>query len=129
MNRTSQRTPNRTSDPDVQLFAALADPVRLAIVRELANSPEVCACDFTSCCDVRQPTVSHHLKVLREAGIVESERRGSWIFYRLAPEAISRLGTLAREFVPGNFIPVRELARPGRGTAARLSATPARSPN
>ena len=78
-------------DPDVRLFQALADPTRLAIVRELAGAPEVCACDFSSCCDVRQPTVSHHLKVLRDAGLVESSRRGTWAFYRLVPEAVTEL--------------------------------------
>jgi len=82
------------ADPDVQLLQALADPTRLAIVRELAGSTEVCACDFTSCCEVAQPTVSHHLKVLREAGWVSSERRGTWIWYRLRPEAISRFGEI-----------------------------------
>jgi len=82
------------ADPDVQLLQALADPTRLAIVRELAGSTEVCACDFTSCCEVAQPTVSHHLKVLREAGWVTSERRGTWIWYRLRPEAISRFGAV-----------------------------------
>jgi ArsR family transcriptional regulator len=82
-------------DPDVRLLQALADPTRLAIVRELAGAAEVCACDFSSCCDVRQPTVSHHLKVLREAGVVESERRGTWIYYRLAPAAAERLRELA----------------------------------
>ena len=85
------------SDPDVTLFQALADPTRLAIVRELAGAPEVCACDFSSCCDVRQPTVSHHLKVLREAGVVETERRGTWIYYRLAPAAADHLRAFALE--------------------------------
>jgi ArsR family transcriptional regulator len=84
-------------DPDVRFFQALADPTRLAIVRELAGAPEVCACDFTSCCDVRQPTVSHHLKVLREAGVIEPERRGTWIFYRLAPSAVERLKAFTAE--------------------------------
>ncbi|HET7030976.1 MAG TPA: metalloregulator ArsR/SmtB family transcription factor [Candidatus Limnocylindrales bacterium] len=84
-------------DPDVRLLQALADPTRLAIVRELAGSAQVCACDFTSCCDVRQPTVSHHLKVLREAGIIEAERRGSWIWYRLVPAAAERLRSIAGE--------------------------------
>src|SRR5947207_527264 len=60
----------RPTDPDVRLLAALADPVRLDIIRELAGSNEVCACDLTDCCQVSQPTVSHHLKVLREAGAV-----------------------------------------------------------
>ena len=77
------RTRTTLVDPDVRFFAALADPTRLAILRELAGADQVCACDFTSCCDVRQPTVSHHLRVLREAGIIESERRGTWIYYRL----------------------------------------------
>ena len=66
----------RDLDPDIRLLAALADPARLAIVRQLAADTETCACDFTDCCDVAQPTVSHHLRVLREAGIVTSERRG-----------------------------------------------------
>jgi ArsR family transcriptional regulator len=84
-----------STDPDVRLLQALADPIRLTIVRELAGQPEVCACDFTSCCDVSQPTISHHLKVLREADVIEGERRGTWIFYRLRPEAAARLARIA----------------------------------
>ena len=99
-------------DPDVRLFQALADPTRLAIVRELAGAPEVCACDFTSCCDVRQPTVSHHLRVLREAGVVETERRGTCIYYRLAPAAADRLRGLASELSgTPRLIPVSALRR------------------
>jgi ArsR family transcriptional regulator, arsenate/arsenite/antimonite-responsive transcriptional repressor len=102
-----------TTDPDVQLFQALADPTRLAILRELAGSTEVCACDFTTCCDVRQPTVSHHLRVLREAGIVEAERRGTWIYYHLAPAVADRLRALASEFSgTPTLIPVSALRRP-----------------
>lgn len=101
----------KTADPDVRLLQALADPTRLAIVRQLASDPEVCACDFTSCCDVGQPTVSHHLKVLREAGVVVSERRGSWIFYRLSPDVALRLDGIVRGLVPGGLIPVAELTR------------------
>ncbi len=111
MTRTSKPSGTRHLDPDVQLLAALADPVRLAIVRELAASNEVCACDFTTCCDVRQPTVSHHLKVLKEAGIVESERQGSFIYYRLQPAAAARLASIAREILPGNVIPLSEVTR------------------
>ena len=74
------------TDPDVKLLAALADPVRLSIVRQLAGSDDVCACDFTECCTVSQPTISHHLKVLREAGVVTSQRRGTNILYSLAPD-------------------------------------------
>lgn len=111
MTRNPKPSATRHLDPDVQLLAALADPVRLAIVRELAASSEVCACDFTTCCDVRQPTVSHHLKVLKEAGIVESEREGSFIYYRLQPSAAARLGSIARAILPGNVIPLAEVTR------------------
>ncbi len=92
--------PARSIDPDIRLLQAAADPVRLAILRELAGGDEVCACDFTSCCDVAQPTVSHHLKVLREAGWVTSERRRSWVYYRLRPEAVERFRHIAGELAP-----------------------------
>jgi ArsR family transcriptional regulator, arsenate/arsenite/antimonite-responsive transcriptional repressor len=85
----------RQTDPDVRLLAAAADPTRLAILRQLSESPEVCACDFTACCDVSQPTVSHHLKVLREAGWVDADRRGAWVWYALRPEAVARFRELA----------------------------------
>jgi DNA-binding transcriptional ArsR family regulator len=91
----------KSLDPDIQLLAALADPTRMEILRELSGAPEVCACDFTDCCSVSQPTISHHLKVLRDAGAVVSERRGNWVFYRIAPNLIERLGGIARTLVPG----------------------------
>ncbi len=103
--------PKRSTDPDIRLLAALADPTRLAIVRQLAGSSEVCACDFGSCCDVSQPTVSHHLRVLREAGVVIDERRGTWVWYRLAPDAAGRLAAIARDLVPGSFIPATQVGR------------------
>lgn len=106
-------------DPDVRLLAALADPTRLAIVRQLAADLETCACDFTDCCDVGQPTVSHHLRVLREAGIVTADRRGQWIFYRLAPETAERLGVIARGLVAGGLVKVPNLL------AGRNSPVPA----
>ena len=74
----------------------------------------MCACDFTACCDVSQPTVSHHLKVLREAGWVESERRGTWVWYRIRPEAVDRMQELAGGFAPGP-------AQPLAGTSRKLS--------
>jgi len=80
----------RTSDPDVRLLAALADPVRLSFVRQMAENDGVCACDFSECCTVSQPTISHHLKVLREAGVVQSERQGTNIIYSLAPDFTRR---------------------------------------
>ncbi len=80
----------RSTDPEVQLLAALADPVRLSIVRQLAEGDGVCACDFTECCDVSQPTISHHLRVLREAGVVTSVRQGTNIVYSLSPDLTAR---------------------------------------
>ena len=106
MARTKKTT---ILDPDIRLLAALADPTRLAIVRQLAADTETCACDFTASCDVGQPTVSHHLRVLREAGVVTSERRANWIFYRLSPDVAGRLGTIAGSLVPGGLIPVADL--------------------
>src|SRR5260221_9269158 len=72
-------------------FKALADPARVAIVNRLAAADEVCVCDFVAALDLAQPTVSHHLKVLRDAGLVESSRRGTWAYYRLVPEAVGAL--------------------------------------
>src|SRR5215468_10774010 len=72
-------------------FRALSDPARVAIVNRLAAADEVCVCDLNTTLDLTQPTVSHHLRVLRQAGLVESSRRGTWAFYRLVPEAIEQL--------------------------------------
>jgi ArsR family transcriptional regulator, arsenate/arsenite/antimonite-responsive transcriptional repressor len=72
-------------------FKALADPTRVAIVNRLAGADEVRVCDFVAALDVAQPTVSHHLKVLRDAGLVESSRRGTWAYYRLVPDAVGAL--------------------------------------
>ncbi len=98
-------------------------PTRLAIIRQLAASTETCACDFTSCCDVGQPTVSHHLRVLREAGLVTSERRGQWIFYRIAPGTSERLGAIARTLVPGGLVPVGDLLRSRKTAELSTGAT------
>ena len=117
------RARTQPTDPDVAFFAALADPTRLAIVRELAGADTVCACDFTSCCDVRQPTVSHHLRVLREAGVIESERRGTWIYYRLTPAAADRLRAFATELERGSqLIPASSLARSAESAATSSTA-------
>jgi ArsR family transcriptional regulator len=72
-------------------FKALSDPTRVAIVNRLAAAEEVCVCDFVASLDLAQPTISHHLKVLREAGLVESSRRGTWAYYRLVPESVAAL--------------------------------------
>jgi ArsR family transcriptional regulator len=72
-------------------FKALADPTRISIVNRLASADECCVCDLTEAFDLSQPTISHHLKVLRDAGLVESSRRGTWAYYRLVPEAVQQL--------------------------------------
>lgn len=74
-------------------FGALADATRLQVLSIIANSPagEVCACDFVGPLGKSQPTISHHLKVLSEAGLVEGERRGRWIWYRIATAAVTAL--------------------------------------
>ncbi|MFL5681005.1 MAG: ArsR/SmtB family transcription factor [Chloroflexota bacterium] len=90
----------RLADRDVLLLQGAADPTRLTILRQLAASDGVCACDFTACCDVAQPTISHHLKVLRETGWVRSERRGSFVYYHLMPDAVARLGAISGALAP-----------------------------
>ena len=72
-------------------FRALADPTRVAIVNRLAAADECCVCDLTAAFDLAQPTISHHLKVLRDAGLVTASRRGTWAYYRLEPEAVQAL--------------------------------------
>jgi ArsR family transcriptional regulator len=71
-------------------FKALADPTRVSIVNRLAAG-ECCVCDLTAVFELSQPTVSHHLRILRDAGLVEAERRGTWAYYRLVPEALERV--------------------------------------
>ncbi|MFG2105659.1 ArsR/SmtB family transcription factor [Micromonospora chersina] len=76
------------------MFKALGDPVRLRLMSMIASVPEMCVCDLTPAFDLSGPTISHHLKVLREAGLVDSERRGTWVWYRVKPEAFRQLGAL-----------------------------------
>jgi ArsR family transcriptional regulator len=87
-------------DPEVALLQALADPSRLAIVRKLASDGEAGAGEFSACCPVAQPTISHHLKVLRQAGIVASHRHGTSIRYRLHPRATRTLSRLVNSLLP-----------------------------
>ncbi|MBP2580507.1 ArsR family transcriptional regulator [Streptomyces sp. PvR006] len=77
-------------------FKALSDPVRLRLLSLIAShrGGEACVCDLTGPFDVSQPTISHHLKVLREAGLVDSERRGTWVYYWVLPAALARLSSL-----------------------------------
>jgi ArsR family transcriptional regulator, arsenate/arsenite/antimonite-responsive transcriptional repressor len=75
-----------------RVFKALADPARVKILNRLATSPEpVCVCEFTEPLGLSQPTVSHHLKKLLDAGLLEREQRGTWAYYSLRPDALGGL--------------------------------------
>ncbi|MGC5249137.1 ArsR/SmtB family transcription factor [Gordonia sp. DT219] len=78
------------------LLKALADPVRLRLLSEVAAHPggEACVCDISGPFDVSQPTISHHLKVLRQAGLMTSERRSTWVYYRVNTQALQQLSVL-----------------------------------
>jgi ArsR family transcriptional regulator, arsenate/arsenite/antimonite-responsive transcriptional repressor len=77
-----------------ELFRAIGDTYRLRILATLARSTnDVCVCDFTDAFPINQATVSHHLRILREAGLVTHERRGTWVYYRLAPDALNQIET------------------------------------
>lgn len=76
-------------------FKALADPVRLRLLSIIASAgSEICVCDITPQFDVSGPTISHHLKVLRESGLVDCERRGTWVYYWPVPDRLAWLSTL-----------------------------------
>lgn len=80
-----------------RMFKALGDPIRLRLLSRITSAPggEVCVCDITGDdIDVSGPTISHHLKVLREAGLIEGERRGTWVYYRPVSANLRRLGDL-----------------------------------
>ena len=87
------------------LLKALADPHRLRIVATLARADaDVCVCDLHDGIDVSQPTVSHHLRLLKEAGLLASERRGTWVYYRLTDDAHQRIRALLDLILPEKVI-------------------------
>ena len=95
------RVDDRDRATDAGLFKALADPHRLTMLATLARAQdEVCVCDFTAALPLEQPTVSHHLKILRDADLVTCERRGTWVYYRLAAGARERIDAAARSLIP-----------------------------
>ncbi|RBM07234.1 transcriptional regulator [Streptomyces sp. PT12] len=88
-----------------KVFKALGDPVRLRL-RLLSliasrQGGEVCVCELTPAFDVSQPTISHHLKRLRQAGLIDGERRGTWVYYRVLPEALEGLAAVPRPRAAG----------------------------
>lgn len=78
------------------LFKAVADPVRLRLLSLIACHPggESCVCDLTPAFDMTAPSVSYHLKILREAGLITSERRGTWVYYRVMPGVMARMSAV-----------------------------------
>src|SRR2546427_1411813 len=76
------------------MFKALGDPARLRLLSMIASTTEVCVCDLTDAFDLSGPTISHHLRVLRETGLVDCERRGTWVYYWVKPEALRGLSSL-----------------------------------
>jgi ArsR family transcriptional regulator, arsenate/arsenite/antimonite-responsive transcriptional repressor len=81
-----------------KIFKALGDPVRLRLMSLIASydGGEACVCDLTEAFDLTGPTISHHLKVLREAGLIESDRRGTWIYYRAVPAMLDGLSAFLK---------------------------------
>ncbi|MFV2103750.1 ArsR/SmtB family transcription factor [Micromonospora sp. LOL_024] len=91
-----QRVPGETAAVLAPAFKALGDPVRLQLMSMIASAEggEACVCDLTPAFDLTGPTISHHLRTLREAGLVDAERRGTWIYYRARPQILRQLSAL-----------------------------------
>jgi len=87
------------------LLKALADPVRLRLMSLVASHPggEACVCDLNDAFDLTQPTISHHLKVLHEAGLLDRDKRGVWVYYRARTQALASLGALIGD--PSSRVP------------------------
>ncbi|WP_422770646.1 ArsR/SmtB family transcription factor [Plantactinospora sp. WMMC1484] len=99
---SEQRIPAETAAVLAPAFKALGDPVRLQLMSMIASAPagEICVCDLTPAFDLSGPTISHHLKTLREAGLVDAERRGTWVYYRARPGIMRQLAGLLEVGVP-----------------------------
>jgi ArsR family transcriptional regulator, arsenate/arsenite/antimonite-responsive transcriptional repressor len=84
------------ADELAPLFKALADPMRLRLLSLIAchDGGESCVCDLLEAFDVTAPSVSYHLKILREAGLISSERRGTWVYYRVNPDVMARMSAV-----------------------------------
>jgi ArsR family transcriptional regulator len=93
---TSRPLSQAQADQIAPLFKALADPVRLRLISLVASHAggEACVCDLNDAFDLSQPTISHHLKVLLDAGLLDREKRGVWAYYRIRPEALAGIAAL-----------------------------------
>lgn len=85
------------------MFKALGDPVRLRLAALIASQAEVCVCDLQTHFTLSGPTISHHLKVLREAGLISGERRGTWVYYWINPAALQSLSALLQPAAPAEL--------------------------
>ncbi|GAA0957174.1 transcriptional regulator [Virgisporangium aurantiacum] len=96
------RMPAETAELLAPAFKALGDPVRLQLMSMIASAPdgEVCVCDLTPAFDLSGPTISHHLKTLRAAGLVDAERRGTWVYYRPRRAVMRQLALLLAADAP-----------------------------
>ena len=90
------RIPGEVAAVLAPAFKALGEPVRLQLMSMIASAPdgEICVCDLTPEFELSGPTISHHLKTLREAGLISGERRGTWVYYRAQPELLRQLAAL-----------------------------------
>jgi ArsR family transcriptional regulator len=88
--------PEAGADELAALFKAVADPVRLRLLSLIAchEGGESCVCDLLDAFDMTAPSVSYHLKILREAGLITSERRGTWVYYRIRPDVMARMSAV-----------------------------------
>ncbi|KOX08105.1 ArsR/SmtB family transcription factor [Micromonospora profundi] len=93
---TQHRVPAETAVALAPAFKALGDPVRLQLLSMIASAEggEICVCDLTPAFDLTGPTISHHLRTLRQAGLVDAERRGTWVYYRARPAVLRQLAAL-----------------------------------
>ena len=93
---SEHRMPAETAAVLAPAFKALGDPVRLQLMSMIASAPdgEACVCDLTPAFELSGPTISHHLKTLREAGLVDAQRRGTWVYYRARPGILRQLAAL-----------------------------------
>ena len=97
-----------------RVFKAMGDPVRLRLLSLIASHAggEACVCDLTDVFDLSGPTISHHLKVLREAGLITGERRGTWVYYRVRPELLAQLATVLVPATAADVVPTDRVALP-----------------